>query len=236
MIVSETFKHPRDCSCLDGTHLGIAITNIGEGRHVGLLYRLDNSIRLLHLGWHRDLKDEQVDAAFDYLWAPIDLIKEEQIALAGMAAEVSVNTKPTDFRYGIDWLHVENEGVFDKDNKIIIYPVGKGVTCATFLYGLLKSWGYMVVDSKTWQVMPGDEEWQKLIFFYLNQSTSDDAREQAKALKDDIGALRLRPEQLAGACATNSEDWPVPFENACSLAKEVIAQLAKEKARRASPS
>lgn len=231
MIVGDKFKHPSDCGYLAGTYLGVAITRFGAGHHVGLLYRLDDSVKLLHLGWHRDLRDEKVDATFKYLWAPFDLIREEQIAFAGMAATVSVNAEPTDFRYGLDWLYVEKEGIFDENKNIIIYPVGKGVTCATFLYGLFKCWGYTLVDSETWEVMPGDQDWQNWIVDLLDKSTCEDAREQAKALKDDVGALRLRPEQLAGACASNFDTWPVPFDSACALATEVIAQVKRETAR-----
>jgi hypothetical protein len=235
LSVGEKFKHPGDCGYLDGVHLGVAISRVGDGHHIGLLYRLDDSIKLLHLGWHRDLRDELVHAGFKYLWAPIGLTAVEQVALAGMAAEVSVNVRLTDFRYGLDWQYVEEEGLFDEDEKVIIYPVGKGVTCATFLYGLFKWWGYKLVAPDTWQAVAGDQEWQRWVVSVLGASKDEDSRAQAEALAKDVGVLRLRPEQLAGACATDVEAWPVLFDGACALAAEVVAQVASETARRLPP-
>lgn len=235
MSVGDKFKHPEDCAYLEDVHLGVAIMRSGAGHHVGLLYRLDDSVRLLHMGWHRDLRDEAIRIGFKYLWAPIGLTPVEQVALAGMAAEVSANTRPTDFRYGIDWHYVEEEGLFDEEKKVILYPVGKGVTCATFLYGLFKWWGYKLVAHDTWRPVEGDPEWQRWIAAILSDAEDPDSKAQAQELAKDVGALRLRPEQLAGACATDVDDWPVPFESACALAEEVVAQVASEAAKRLPP-
>lgn len=232
MSVGEKFKHPGDLGYLDGAHIGVAIGPVGRGHHIGLLYRLDDSIKILHLGWHRNLLDERVPEDFEYLWSPIGLTGVEQIALAAMASEVSANVCPTDFRYGIDWHYVEEEGLFDADKKVILYPVGKGVTCATFLYGLFKWWGYQLVAHDTWQVVEGDAEWQLWIADMLAKSQDPDSKAQAEALLKDVGAFRLRPEQLAGACATDVDGWPVQFDSACALAAEVVAQVAHETAKR----
>lgn len=235
MSVGEKFKHPEDSGYLDGAHLGVAIGRAGSGHHIGLLYRLDDSLKILHLGWHRILLDEVIPEEFDYLWSPIGLTLEEQVALAAMASEVSVNVRPTELRYGIDWHYVEEEGLFDSDRNVILYPVGKGVTCATFLYGLFRWWGYQLVAHDTWRVVEGDVEWQRWIAGKLDESSNPDSKAQAQALLRDVGALRLRPEQLAGACATNFDEWPLQFDNACVLAAEVVAQVALESAKRVPP-
>jgi hypothetical protein len=216
---------------LDGVHLGVAIMQSGDGHHVGLLYRLDDSVRLLHLGWHRDLRDQPVSDGMRYLWAPIELTQEEQVALSAMASEVAVNVQPTDLRYGLDWNYVDSAGLFDSEDKVIVYPVGKGVTCATFLYALFMWWGYKPVDSSTWKNLDGDEVWQAWVVSLLAGSENEDSCNQARELAADVGCLRLRPEQIAAACAFDVDAWPLAFDDACELAADVVAQVAFEAAK-----
>lgn len=232
MSARNSFKHPSDLEYLSESYLGVAIAPFGSGNHIGLLYKLDDTVRLLHLAWHKRLQDHPAEEGERYLWAPFAFELEEQVALAGMASEVAANAQPNDFPYGFDCVFVAGVDMFDKAGNAVLYPVGKGLTCATFLFSLLKWWGYPTVDVKTWHQVAGDVEWQQQIISWLAQSGDPESLAQAEALAKDVGCVRLRPDQMAGSCVIDPASWPIEFDEAQTLALEVMEQVASERAMR----
>jgi hypothetical protein len=226
----EVFHHPEVSSYLQGCQIGIAIAPMGSGFHVGLLYRTDDDVRMLHLGWHRDLRDDQAVKGDLYLWAPVGLSDLEQLSLAGLAADVVRHVEPVDISYGIDWIYTTADH-FREDGSIVVFPIGKGMTCATFIDAIFRHWGYFPVDASSWKIVDGDEDWQRQVACWLERTHPNEI-EHIKGVLNDVGCLRLRPSQLAGSCAENSDAWSVDFEQAQKLSEEVLERIVVEKKSR----
>lgn len=201
--------------------VGIAIARTQSGHHVGFVYRNSEQLRLVHLAWHHILKDEAFNGHDCYLSASAEFEAAEAIALAGILANVerSVGEVP----YGIDWETADD--CFSAKGELIPLPVGKGLTCTTFLDAVLRSNGYKVVDRDTWEPQAGDKEWGEGIIESLRSHEVDDAH--VSAVRNDIGKIRLRPEQFAGAFAGAQERWPVSHPDARQLGEIVLGTISE---------
>jgi hypothetical protein len=51
-------------------------------------------------------------------------------------------------------------------------------------------------------------------------------RAHIEAVRNQIGAIRIRPDEIVGAATVDEADWSVAFADARALADLVIADLA----------
>ena len=86
--------------------------------------------------------------------------------------------------------------------------------------------GLELVSFEMWsQDRPGDREWQEWVISQLRNGLADGrvTQEHIDDVKNQVGAARCRPEEVAGASA--AEAHPVSFDQAVALASEVLALL-----------
>jgi hypothetical protein len=97
-----------------------------------------------------------------------------------------------------------------------------GLTCATFVLAVFHQAGLPLVRYDSWPVnRPGDAEWQESIVNLLERTGA--APEHIAKVKTEIGAVRYRPEEVAGAATSVS--IPAEFPSASERAQEILLKL-----------
>lgn len=209
----------------DVKYLGVAAKAVSPllksqefGVHAGFIYKIDeDDPRVAHLAWHEDQRDNQIDAT--YLWSPMPFLEEPNCHVVASWLHVR-RSKPDLIPYGF---RVDGR-VYDAESDAFIPPPpGQGLTCATFIVAVLRHLGFSLLVGASWpNDRQDDREWQEAVVAALKEQGASE--QHVKALAEDVGARRYRPDEVVGA-ATLAE-WPVAFPDAAKAAQEVIAAIA----------
>jgi hypothetical protein len=185
-------------------------------RHVAFLYRLDDgSPKLVHLAWHHMLKRD--DPEPEYMWADFaELVQEDRRVMAGFLSKIGTRGPLIPFGLAIEGIK------FDlSTGELLDVPHGGGMTCATFVFVVLKVLGHEVVDLGGWPTdRREDVVWQTDIVDKLSKW----APQHAEAVKKNSSCVRLRPEEVVGASA--AEGWSIDFSTAETLGVQVLAEMS----------
>jgi len=207
-----------NCSHAEVEHVGVAILETQPGKfHCGFLLRLeDEPPQILHLAFHHRLRLS--DAELPYRWADVGLDIVNKRVLAGQLYQLKDGSPNVPYAF-------DAEGIaFDPETGALSPPpVGKGLTCATFLVAALLSFGYpALVDETTWPHRDEDAQWQADIVQTLAQFASPN---HVELVMQQVGATRIRPDEVVGAATLSELNWPVAFLDARALADQVIEDL-----------
>lgn len=200
-------------------HVAVAIAVIQPGQqHLGLLHAegVLNEVRLAHLAWHNQLRNGLPKDAYLWIDPPIPTRRARQVA-ARCRQILRGNAR------GIPYAFSTPNDCFDLETGAFLFgPSRVGLTCASFVLAVFESAGVCLIDHTRWpQGRPGDREWQEAI---IQQLVEDGAEEEHIAfIKREIGAVRYRPEDVAGCAA--AEKLPCPFEIAERRSAEVLKRL-----------
>jgi hypothetical protein len=198
------------------SEFGVAIREIDPAQnHCAILYKLDGrEARLCHFADHHDLRDEITHAP--YLWADAGLDPANRRFVAAWVGNLYINKD--NIPYGLD-----SAGCcFDvATGEFITPPIGKGLTCSTFITSVLRSLGFDVLKESEWpqrsaDVVFGQTVVERLVAAHANE-------DHIQAVKADIGAQRFRPEEVVGAITLSA--WPVEFADARAIADAVTMDL-----------
>ena len=184
--------------------------------HSGFLYKLDAGMpRISHLAWHLDLRDEP--AADPYMWANVGLDEANSRFVAAWLADRGKN--PALIPYGIDGAGAS----FDPEtDEFVPPPVGKGLTCATYIAAVFKHLGFQLLQEDSWPTDRQDDNvWQEHVVKALSKTGASE--EHVDAVKNDVGARRFRPAEVTGAATL--ADWPIAFPSAEAVANSVIENV-----------
>ena len=198
------------------------------GLHSGLLYRVDDGgPRISHLAWHFDLRDEPANDP--YLWADVGLDEDNSRMVAAWL--YARHNSPSDIPYGID----SAGACFDKTTQEFIPPpLGKGLTCSTYIVAVLKHLGFSLLLESSWPAdRQEDHSWQQAVIDKMKEGQA--SAEYVASAEKDVGAKRYRPAEVVGA-ATLSSPWPVTFVDAASVAQSVIQDVERALAKQAAAS
>jgi hypothetical protein len=197
--------------------LGVAIGTPNSAdpqqRHVGMIYRIDDSgPRFCHLAWHLTLTDEPLPA--NYCWGASGLDPVNKAFMAAYVALLKQNA--SNVPYGIDF----NGVYFDDQGRYIVQPIGRGLTCATFILAVFARNGFELVKRDSWPERANDVQWQEQIIKVLTPYAGP---EHIEAIRTNVGAKRFRPEEVAAGVI--SENSPLDFSAAQALAQEILHDL-----------
>lgn len=225
MAVYRSDERPFD----DVRALGVVVSPVPAlspqdpyGVHSGILYKIDGgSARISHLAWHFRLED--VPAADPYLWADVGLDDANSRVIAAWLA--LRQKSPSNIPYGLD----AGGACFDKTTREFLPPpLGKGLTCATYIVTIFKSLGFPLLLEDTWPTDRADDHsWQRAVVDMLTKTGAD--KDHIEAVGKDVGAKRFRPAEVVGAAIHTP--WPVAFQDAATLAAAVIADVQNAFAR-----
>ena len=197
-------------------HVGVVIRETANGFHSGLLYRLDGDARILHLAFHYDLRDEL--AVAPYRWANLGLDDDNKVVLASYLAKVMAGNP--NIPYGFD---LYGQVIDPATGDLLPAPGGNGLTCATFILAILRVLAHELITISDWPERTEDTAFQQRILEML-EGVADD--EHIDLVRQDVGAKRIRPDEVVGAAVLSSVEWPVGFASARELADKIISDLA----------
>ena len=200
-------------------HVAVAIAVVARGQHhVGLLHQEEvlDEVRLAHLAWHHQLKNSQPKDAYLWINPPIPTRRARQVA-ARCRQILRAN------RRGIPYAFSPPNDCFDAETgRFLFGPTRVGLTCASFVLAVFDSAGIRLAEYGSWPPRrAGDVEWQQSVLRQLEEAASD--AEHITFVRNEIGAVRYRPEDVAGCAA--ADQVPCPFHVAESLSREVLNQL-----------
>lgn len=196
----------------------LAIRRVGpDGTHCGVLFQsADGTPWILHLAWNYRLMSGPVDD--QYAWVEASLAASNRKLLAILADRIW-NRQPQ-IPYGLTSLGVS----FDPESgNINTVPPGHGLTCASFILTLLRSKGFHLLDEDTWPENANDA-WHTWVVETLT-ADSDATEEQVRAVAATVGSRRFRPAEVVGSGTLAVEQWPVGFDSATAVAREIESEL-----------
>lgn len=205
----------------DINHAAIAIQSINSTqRHIGLLHRESDSkeVNLLHLAWHHDLRNHPPNSA--YLWVDPEIHPRRMRQVAAFCRKVwRSNEKSVPYAFS-----PPNDCLSRQTGKFLFGPTRQGLTCASFVLAIFESVGLPLAQYKTWPaVRESDREWQNWIVNQLENSQPAASAEHVEAVRSEVGAIRYRPEDVAGAAIASS--LPADFASAEKLAAQIVERL-----------
>lgn len=200
-------------------HVAVAIAVVRPGQqHAGILHKEEvlNEVRLAHLAWHNQLRDDHPKDSYLWIDPPIPTLRARQVA-ARCRQILRANKR------GIPYAFSPPTDCFDHETGGFLFgPTRVGLTCAAFILAVFDSAGIRLADYSTWpQRRDGDCEWQQFVIEQLKQGGA--SLEHMDLVKREIGAVRYRPEDVAGCAA--ADKLPCPFLVAEPLSQEILKSL-----------
>ncbi len=202
----------------ENQHIAVAIGFVDANqRHVGLLHHdsESNGVRLLHLAWHHRLANDS--PTHDYLRVDPVIHPRRQLQVAAICRKV-LRANPTGIPYAFS---APNDCFDEATGQFLLGPARHGLTCASFVLAVFHVAGLPLVDYGTWPLnRTGDREWQEQIVAALRGRATP---EHVEAVRGEIGSVRFRPEEVAGAATVSPV--PVGFEIAADRGRMILERL-----------
>lgn len=200
--------------------------------HLGLRHGPPPGELVLHLGWHRDLRDQPL----------AELTRRKQKPLP--AAVVTLSLDPLIdgalqfFAMRVGELHAdallygfgEPDAIFDKTTAELTDP-DAAFTCATFVLAMLASLGVHLVDATRWRTpTAADEAWQetigKALLAHIEAYFPGDLLCAKERVERNKGSRRYRPTDVAGAALLPRDKRPAGAEDVEPLAQKLECVLS----------
>lgn len=192
---------------------GIAFCERDGFTHVGLLCRDGEEVLLCHLQSHHRLDCQPIKGS--YFWDDCRFLigdgADSAPAVQGFIIAVGRGAVPIPYGFRYAGNPFDEQGIYKGTLG------SKGLTCATFVMAIFEHLNFPIIDRSTWKNRLSDKSWQKKMLKNLEDSGHKD---HANSLRDELGARRFRPEEVAVAGA--AERIPVSFEAAVAMSKELL--------------
>lgn len=194
--------------------------------HLGLRHGPPPAELVLHLGWHRSLRDQPLAELTRHkqktLPAAVVVLSLDPLidgALQFLATRVGERHADA-LVYGFG----EEDAVFETTTAELTDP-DAAFTCATFVLALLASVGVHLVDAARWRApTPQDTEWQRTIgetlLTHIEAYFPGDLPRAKERVERDIGSRRYRPTDVAGAALLAREKRPAGAEDVEPIARK----------------
>ena len=204
----------------DIVNVGVAIgVSYADQRHIGMLHRDSDSdtVLMLHLAWHHRLRNEPPEPSF--LWADPAIHPKRLVQVAAICRKVWRANK----NGGIPYAFSHPNDCFDADTgRYLLGPTRLGLTCATFILAVFHTAGLQLVQYESWPIgREGDAEWRQRMVSLLEQHGA--CPDHVKAVRNDVGSARYRPEEVAGAATVSP--LPADFEMAAGRGRQILERL-----------
>jgi hypothetical protein len=186
--------------------------------HCGILYAADTHRVMLHLAWHKILLHEPIPSPKKekYAWVAPALPPERALAVARLCARVWRAHR----RYGLPYGLRYDATTFHRTGEVKLGPDEVGLTCATFVIAVFRRGGVELLRQQEWPDRPDDVDRQRELVAALRDDPKV-PRAHCDAIEREIGAVRYRPTEVAGACA--SSELPCSFVDAANAAAQIAS-------------
>lgn len=199
---------------------GVAVGVYKSTKHIGVLCRdsADNPLRFLHLAFHEDLRGED-DASKCFLWIEAKIEEEQAKVIAAQARLIYRTNELGGIPYGFS----PYIGYFGARGEIRWSAPGNGLTCATFVLAVFDRGGVNLVLGETWPTdRQADKEFQREMVQEV-KSRAHASESHLEGMKKDVGQVRFRVMEVAGAIAANA--YPADFTTADRLGAQLRSMV-----------
>jgi len=188
-------------------------------RHIGILHRDPSSgVLLLDLAWHHQLRNAPPSSK--YVWIAPDIPAPRLRQVAARCRQV-VRANPGAIPYGFS---PPNDCFDEQTGKFLLGPTRHGLTCATFVLAVFQLVGLKLIRFESWPTeRPSDCEWQQAVISALESSNPPASPEHVQAIKNEVGNVRFRPEEVAAAATVSP--LPAEFEICAERADGILQRL-----------
>jgi len=202
-------------------HVGIAVYS--SQTHVGLLYRVseNKSVEILHLAWHRRLKSEPPTPECVY-WVRPEILADRAAAIAAFCRRVWKNNQRGQITFGLG----RPSEYFDFAGKPIRGPAKSGLTCAAFVLAVFDGARFPLVKGP-WPPADAEDVARQKELLEMLKKTPDATPKDIEGFNKEIGSVRFRPLEVAGA--GTSEQFPATYDFAKGMSIEI--ELLMESSR-----
>ena len=204
--------------------IGVVICRTDQGNlHAGMLYVDENDIEcVLHLGWEDYLGTDwgSKSGLSHQLWAspPIDETRLDSIAgLCQLILER--HKKDRKFPYALQFLGSH----FSEDGRLVVGDGARGLTCATFILAVFRSFGIDLIDEESWECRREED----LKFLLWLSSRPGIALDHFSILRSEVnkGAKRIQPHEVLQACTQGEDELPVDFASVQRSSYRLLERL-----------
>jgi len=111
---------------------------------------------------------------------------------------------------------------FSEETAQFLFGASKvGLTCATFALAIFEFAGVTLAKYDSWLPRPDDSDWQGQVLEMLENHGA--STEHLTAVRNEIGSLRFRPEEVAAAAI----GFPpaIDFATAKQMGESIVAVL-----------
>jgi hypothetical protein len=197
-------------------YVGVVLERLTEtSTHTGFLYRSEssNGTYVLHLWGHRRLRHDPPKAGQLCVLCKVEPVRVP--AIAALARRLWRKNKNQGIPYAFsspdqEWFSIGGE---------VLLGRGKlGLTCSNFVLAFYRAAGLPLVQLDTWPNRAEDTEWQTAAIAKLSTEWTE-LGDHVKQVELEIGIVRCRPIEVAGAAAAN--ELPCDFETAVALGSKL---------------
>ena len=220
----------QDASFSEFRLIRLAITK--QAKHIGIIVRIkpDQAPRLLHLGFHHDLRYDELASVdhweTNYAWLDFSGFSDREMKQLAVWMETIWNVNWKNVPYGVAY---SGAGYFDSvTGKFISSHTGRGLTCATFVMAMFEDFLFPIVEWGSWPQRSSDQGFLTFIIGKLDDFVAQGKAEAAHvdAQKAALGiAPRYRPGEVAVAGAAYLGD-PINFVTSELLSRPLSNDLA----------
>jgi hypothetical protein len=213
--------HPLQFGSCDGLRrVAIFISAVSsEQRHLAIIHGDATQPRLLELRWHHALRDDPIPTNDRALWLDPAVDARRLRQVAAICRLVARANAADGIPYGFGW---PNDCFDTETGAYLIGPSRRGLTCASFALAVFHLAGLPLVEYASWPIGRSEDViWQNQILALLE--TTGATPEHVAAVRGDVGRVRFRPEEVAGASVATP--LPAPRAEASRISELVLARL-----------
>ena len=209
---------PKEDNCKVG--IVVSLNRSVQLSHCGVAYNIHDTLRILHLATHKDIRVDD-DWGHFLVWVKpnIPTIFQEAMIPFFEVIENKIKAGAYHVPYGFKY---ENYSSFDRNGDLTLGKGSKGLSCSTYVITLFHSLGIDLVDIQNWPSRKEDLPWYAFIIdIFANNGMSNDFIE---GLKKEIGVPRFRPEETAVSSAL-MKGGPAKYTDIWAHGKELLEYL-----------
>lgn len=204
----------KDISPQTVTSIGIAVYS--SLTHVGLLYRVSEQqpVEILHLKWHRLLASEPPPEDC-VCWIRPEIAADRADAIAAQCRRIW----KCNGRNQITFSFGRPTGYFDFSGNQIKGSAKSGLTCAAFVLAVFDAAKFPLVLESDWPPPTAEDFGRQNELLESLKETRDFTAEDEKTYKAEIGNVRFRPLEVAGA--GTADQFPATHQFSQMMAAQI---------------